>query len=148
MKRDKQKFYIVRGDILPESMYKTALVKEMLARGEAKDVKDAVGKLGLARSTFYKYRDGIFSFFDANSLKILNISLSLEHISGVLSGVLNCIASLNANVLTINQSLPLHDVAYVTLSLSIEEMKVSVDDLLLRLKSLKGVQRVEIVGRS
>jgi len=146
MKRDKKKFYIIREDILPESIYKTVLAKEMLARGEAGDIQGAVNRLGIARSTFYKYKDGIHPFFDAGNSEIINILLSLDHVAGVLSGVLNCIASLKANVLTINQSLPLHDIAYVTVSLNIEEMEASVDTLLSKLKGLKGVRRVEIIG--
>lgn len=142
------KFYMVREDILPDSIRKTAAVKQMLARGEAVNVLDAVEKLGIARSTYYKYKDGVFPFFNADSMAIINISLMLKHISGILSGVLNCIAGLQGNVLTINQNLPLHGVAYVTLSISTEEMIMSVDELLLRLESLSGVINAEIVGKS
>ncbi|NLB88599.1 MAG: ACT domain-containing protein [Syntrophomonadaceae bacterium] len=144
----KKKYYMVREDILPESIRKTAMAKEMLARGEAENILDAVDKLGIARSTYYKYKDGVFSFFNAENMEILNISLMLTHVSGVLSGVLNCIASLGANVLTINQNLPLHGVAYVTLSLSIEDMNVTVEELLEKLSGLHGVQEVQLVGKS
>ncbi|MGR6836492.1 ACT domain-containing protein [Syntrophomonas erecta] len=144
----KEEFYLVREDILPESIRKTAMAKEMLACGEADSIQDAVDKLEMARSTYYKYKDGVFSFFNADNVNILNISLLLKHISGVLSGVLNCVASLNASVLTINQNLPIHGVAYVTLSLSVDEMVVSVDDMLERLKQLDGVINVEVVGKS
>lgn len=144
----KKKYFMVREDILPESIRKTAMAKEMLARGEAENILDAVDKLGIARSTYYKYKDGVFSFFNAENMEILNISLMLTHISGVLSGVLNCIASLGANVLTINQNLPLHGVAYVTLSLSIEDMDVTVEVLLEKLSELHGVQEVQLVGKS
>lgn len=144
----KEKYYMVREDILPESIRKTAMAKEMLARGEAENILDAVDKLGIARSTYYKYKDGVFSFFNAENMEIINISLMLTHKSGVLSGVLNCIASLGANVLTINQNLPLHGVAYVTLSLSIEDMNVTVEVLLAKLAELNGVQQVQLVGKS
>ncbi|MGI5922155.1 MAG: ACT domain-containing protein [Syntrophomonadaceae bacterium] len=146
-KRDK-KFYMVSEDILPESILNTALAKEMLAKGEAENILDAVDKIGMARSTFYKYRDGVYSFFTAENLNIINISMMLKNVSGVLSGVLNCVAALEANVLTINQNLPIHGVAYVTLSISVEDMTVSIDDLLEALKRLNGVINVEIVGKS
>lgn len=143
-----KKYYMVREDILPESILKTALAKEMLANGEAENIIEAVDRLGMARSTFYKYKDGVFSFFNADTLNIINISLLLQNMSGVLSGVLNCIASLKANVLTINQNLPLHGVAYVTLAVSIDEMIVSVDELLNELEKREGVKTVEIIGKS
>jgi chorismate mutase len=143
-----KKYYLVREDILPESIQKTAAVKEMLLRGEADSIQAAVDRVGIARSTYYKYKDGVFPFFNADNMAIINISLLLQHISGILSGVLNCIAQLQGNVLTINQNLPLHGAAYVTLSISIEEMTVAVDELLARLQSLNGVISTEIVGKS
>jgi chorismate mutase len=141
------KYYLVRDDILPEAIVKTAQVKEMLAKGDAESVLDAVNKLGLARSTFYKYKDGVNAFFDAKSLEIINISLLLRHISGILSGVLNSIAAYRGNVLTINQNLPLNGMALVTISLSVEELSISVEELMTHLGGLNGVVRAEIVGR-
>jgi chorismate mutase len=146
-KRDK-KFYMVSEDILPESILNTAVAKEMLAKGEADNIMEAVDKVGMARSTFYKYKDGVYSFFNAENLNIINISMMLKNTSGVLSGVLNSVASLEANVLTINQNLPIHGVAYVTLSISVEEMTVSIDNLLAALKELTGVITAEIIGKS
>ena len=148
MVKAEKKIYLVREDILPESILKTALAKEMLASGEVEGILEAVKRVGIARSTFYKYKDGVFSFFDAENMSIINISLLLRHISGILSGVLNCIASLQANVLTINQNLPLHGVAYVTLSLNIDEVSVSVEEMLNQLRALDGVLNVEVVGKS
>ncbi len=142
-----KRYYLVREDILPESILKTAQVKDMLANGGAGSVSEAVEKLGLARSTFYKYKDGVNTFFDAKSLEIINISLLLRHISGILSGVLNCIAAYHGNVLTINQNLPLNGAALVTISISTEELSISVNELIRHLSELKGVVRAEIVGR-
>lgn len=146
--KDKNKFYMVRADLLPESIYKTALAKEMLASGEVNNIQEAIARLGMARSTYYKYKDGVFSFRNADNLGIINISLLLRNESGVLSAVLNCIAQLKGNILTINQNLPLHGVAYVTLSLGMEEAVLSVNEMLTRLNRIDGVINVEIIGKS
>ncbi|HWP96626.1 MAG TPA: ACT domain-containing protein [Syntrophomonadaceae bacterium] len=148
MPRDEKRFFMVREDVLPDSIRKTALVKEMLARGEASNILEAVEQFDIARSTFYKYRDGVCSFFNAENMNIMTISLLLQHISGILSGVLNCIASLNGNILTINQNLPLNGEAMVTISVSAEEMVVTEDEFLLQLRHQPGVVNVELVGRS
>lgn len=145
---EEKKFYIVREDILPESILKTALAKDMLSKGEAENILDAVDKLGMARSTFYKYKDGIFSFFNADNLNIINISLLLKNKPGVLSLVLNSIAEMRGNILTINQNLPLHGVALVTISVSLEGMLVSPDYFIKTLRYLEGVVNVEIVGKT
>ena len=57
-----KRYFLVREDILPESILKTVQVKEMLASGSVASVSEAVEKLGLARSTYYKYRDGVHAF--------------------------------------------------------------------------------------
>ncbi len=143
-----KKFYMVRADILPDSIRKTAEAKEMLVRGEAPNIQDAVDGVGIARSTYYKYKDGVFAIFNAESMEIVNISLLLKHVPGVLSGVLNNIAGMNGNILTINQNLPMHGAAYLTISVSVEDMTVSVDKLLKNLADLNGVLEVEVVGKS
>ncbi|MGI6453832.1 MAG: ACT domain-containing protein [Syntrophomonadaceae bacterium] len=141
-------FYMVRKDMLPEAMYKTVLAKEMLSRGEAASVEEAVQKLGFSRSTYYKYKDVVFSFFSAQELKILNLLLLLDHKSGILSGVLNCIAKFKANILTINQNLPFRGVAYVTISVAVDNISEPVDKLLSELRETAGVLSVKIIGRS
>ncbi|CFX20810.1 ACT domain [Syntrophomonas zehnderi OL-4] len=146
--KSNKKFYMVREDMLPNSIVKTAMVKEMLAGGEADSINEAVDRLQMARSTYYKYKDGVFPFFNAENMNIINISLLLRNVSGVLSSVLNCIANLQGNVLTINQNLPLHGVAYVTLSMSMEDILVPVDDILDKLQDIDGVINVELIGKS
>jgi chorismate mutase len=146
--KETKKFYMVREDILPESILKTVIAKEMLASGEAENIIEAVDSLGMARSTYYKYKDGIFSFFNADNLNIINLSLLLRNTAGVLSEVLNRVAALLGNILTINQNLPLHGVAQVTLSISLEDMQISVEELLSELNHLEGVMNAEIVGKS
>lgn len=148
MAKVNKKFYMVREDILPGSMLKTAIAKEMLASGEVGNIMEAVDKLGMARSTFYKYKDGIYSFFNADNLNIINIAMILKHKPGVLSGVLNCVASLRANVLTLNQNLPIQEVAYVTISVNVEEMTMPIDKLLDELRMMDGVISAEIIGKS
>lgn len=145
--RNKQ-FYIVSKEILPEAILKTAQVKEILSRKEALTVNEAVEKAGLSRSAFYKYRDGVFPFFQASKEKIVTFSLILEHRTGVLSDVLNTVARMKGNVLTINQGIPLQGTAVLTLSLDTHEVTGDMEELLEELLNVKGVKKVEIVGQS
>ena len=81
---DKSTFYLVREEILPEAIKKTIKVKEILKRGEVKTINEAVEKMGLSRSAYYKYKDYVFPFYEASKDKIITLSLLLEHKSGVL----------------------------------------------------------------
>jgi len=44
--------YIVSRDILPEAILKTAQAKDLLVRGDALTVNEAVDKVGISRSAF------------------------------------------------------------------------------------------------
>jgi len=143
-----KKFYMVSKEILPEAILKTALVKELLARGEALTVNEAVDKVGISRSAFYKYRDGVFPFYQASKEKIITVSLNLEHRTGVLSNVLNAVALLKGNILTINQGLPLQNMANVTMSIDTMEVLGDIEELIQRLQQIDGVKKVELVGQS
>lgn len=147
MKKNCQ-FYIVSDDILPEAMIKTAQAKEILAKGEAETINQAVDMVGLSRSAFYKYRDGIFPFYQELKEKIITLNMILDHKSGVLSGVINTIAKVQGNILTINQGLPLQGMANVTVSLETAQMQVSIPDLLDCLLSIPGVLKAKLVGQS
>ena len=56
-----ERYFIVREDILPEAIVKTIQVKEMLRRGDAATVHEATERVGLSRSAFYKYKDGVYT---------------------------------------------------------------------------------------
>jgi chorismate mutase len=142
-----KRFYLVRDDILPESIRKTAEAKEILARNEAATVNEAVEKVGLSRSAFYKYKNGVLPINSA-ATKIITVSLLLEHRLGILSQVLQAISEVNGNILTINQSIPLQGVANVTISIETAHMEVDLEDLIGKINQLTGVQKIEIIGNN
>jgi len=143
------KFYLVRADILPEAILKTAQAKDLIGKRKVETVNQAVDKIGLSRSAFYKYRDGVFPLQDP-PLKgtIVSLSMLLEDQAGILSQVLNTIAMANANILTINQNIPLQGVGHVTISVEIAQMSISLDNLLKNLNDLTGVAKLELIGQA
>jgi len=146
--KDSKKYYIVQEEILPDAIRKTALAKELLAKGEAFTVNEAAESVGLSRSAFYKYKDGVFPFYEASQGKIITLTLLLEHRSGVLSTVLNTIAGSRGNILTINQGLPLQGMADASISIETKEMLEGIEPLITTIKDVPGVLKVEMVGQS
>ncbi|WP_123041279.1 ACT domain-containing protein [Cohnella candidum] len=142
-----ERYYAVREDLLPEGILKTEQAKELLRRGEADTVHEAAERVGLSRSAFYKYKDGVYLLEQAAREKIATLSLDLEHRSGVLSKVLGLLASLEGNVLTIHQSIPLQGLANVVVSLETSGLQGTLQDLLDRLRREGGVKRAAVVGR-
>lgn len=140
-------FYLVREEILPEAIKKTIKVKELLKRGEVKTINEAVEMMDLSRSAYYKYKDYVFPFYEASREKIISLSFLLDHRAGVLSRVLNSIASDGGSVLTINQGIPLQGVANVTLSIETKDLLVDLEALLDKLRMIEGVKRLEVLGQ-
>jgi chorismate mutase len=148
MKNEKldKKFYLIREDVLPEAMKKTLDVKEMLERGKAESIWDAVQQVDLSRSAYYKYRDTVFPFSTIVKERLVTLFFHLEDRSGTLSKLLGVVASSGCNVLTIHQTIPLQGRANVTLSLNTTEISTDIDELLLELRKLEFVEKVEVLG--
>lgn len=142
-----ERYYAVREDLLPEGILKTEQVKELLRRGEAATVHEAAERVGLSRSAFYKYKDGVYTLEQTSRERIVTLSMDLEHRSGVLSKVLGALAASEGNVLTISQSIPLQGLANVVVSLDTSSMKGELAGLLDQLKGIDGMKRAAVVGR-
>lgn len=140
------KFYLVREDVLPEAMQKTLDAKELLERGKVDSVWDAVHEVDLSRSAFYKYRDTVFPFHTMVKEKLVTLFFHLEDRSGTLSQLLQVVAENGCNILTIHQTIPLQGKANVTLSINMNEMNVTIDEFLSRLRKLEFVDKVEVLG--
>ncbi|MBO0960734.1 ACT domain-containing protein [Neobacillus sp. MM2021_6] len=141
-----KKYYLIREDVLPEAMKKTIDAKEMLERGKAESIAEAVQKVDLSRSAFYKYRDTVFPFSTIQKEKIISLFFHLEDYSGTLSKLLSVVAASGCNVLTIHQTIPLQGRANVTLSLNTSNITTNLDDLLTNLRKLEFVEKVEVLG--
>ncbi|KHF42018.1 ACT domain-containing protein [Halalkalibacter okhensis] len=142
----RKSFYLVREDMLTEAMEKTLAAKELLELGKVKKINEAVNKVGLSRSAFYKYKDGIFPFHKVVKEKIITLSIILVDRSGSLSQLLGKVAETGANVLTINQTIPLQGRAHMTLSIDTAPMKLDLDELMDWIVGLEAVEKVELVG--
>ena len=146
MAHSEDPFYLATAYVLPEAIQKTIEAKRMLETGEAHTVQEAVEKAGISRSSFYKYRDSVFPFNAMMKEKIITLSLTLEHRSGVLSSVLGYLASLGCNVLTIHQTIPLQGVANVALSVDTAQVTKRVTEITEGLQELPGVRSAILVA--
>ena len=140
-------YYLVKEDILPSAIKNTIKVKEMLRRHDNMTINDAVSKMGLSRSAYYKYKDFVLPFYEASINKIVSVSFVLDNKQGVLSNVLNMISEDKGNVLTINQGIPLQGVAVATISIETKNMNIDLEALLDKLRLVNGVRRLEVIGQ-
>lgn len=148
MGKYRKDFLLVSKHILPEAILKTAQAKELLAKTDTLTINEACERVDISRSAFYKYKDGVFPFYEASKEAIITLSLILVDKAGILSNVLNFIASAEANVLTINQGIPLQGIANVSISIEIKDMGETVESLLANLADLEGVRKIELIAKS
>ena len=146
MNKTDKKFFLVREDVLPEAMQKTLAAKELIERGKAESVWEAVHRVDLSRSAFYKYRDTVFPFHTVVKERLITLFFYLEDRSGTLSELLGTVASSGCNIMTIHQTIPLQGRANVTLSLNTAGMTMHIDDLLSKLRKMEFVEKVEMLG--
>ena len=140
------KYYLVEAGVLPEVVAKVVEAKELLETGEVKTVGQAVARVNISRSAFYKYKDAVRAFHDMSQSAFVTFSLELKDRQGVLSSVLAIFAGNGANILTINQSIPTSGVAPVTITAVTEHMRISMDAFLTALRATPGVLRVHIMA--
>ncbi|MBZ5749392.1 ACT domain-containing protein [Metabacillus rhizolycopersici] len=140
-------FFLVREDILPEVMKKTLEVKMLIERGKVDSVAEAVQRVDMSRSAFYKYRDAVFPFHTIVKEKLITLFFHLEDRSGTLSDLLAVVANAGCNILTIHQTIPIQGRANVTLSLNTNGMTEDINLLMAELRRLEFVDKVEILGQ-
>ena len=147
-KLKKDKFYLVQEDILPEAIKKTIKVKEILKLGEAKTINEAVERMDLSRSAYYKYKDYVFPFYEIAQGKIVSITVSMSNDPGMLSSILRAIAKSNGSILTINQDIPLQGIANVTIAFETKDLSTTLEECLDNIRSIRGILKVEILGQA
>ena len=146
MPTSKNRYYLVDAGALPEVFVKVTQAKELLETGSARTVAEAVERVDLSRSAFYKYKDAIRPFRDMKRDSIVTFTAILYDNPGVLASLLTIFTASGANILTINQSIPTDGAALVTISVTTENMTAGTDELMGALKSAQGVITVDIVA--
>ena len=139
-------YYIVDAEALPEIFRKVVDARRMLDTGEAETVNQAVQLAGISRSAFYKYKDAVRPFQDMLHGRIVTFQIMLKDEPGILSHVLNLFAGSGANILTINQGIPINGCAVVTVNSETSGLEGSLQELLARLNGAEGVLRGEILA--
>lgn len=138
-------YLIVDSTVLPDVFEKVIETKKLLNTNEVSGITEATAKVGISRSTYYKYCNHVFKLSENNIGSKATLSLNLKHKSGTLSSILDIIAEYNGNILTITQDTPVNNNAKVTLKFNISELKISFNELIDELKTLDGVMNLSIL---
>ena len=145
--REQSEFYVVKGKALPEVLKKVADAKRLLEGDESMSVQEASERVGISRSSFYKYKDDIHLFHETALGRTITFFIRMEDSPGHLADVLSVIANYQANILTIHQSIPVNGVAMLTISTEVREGTGDFSKMLAEIEALEAVHSVKIVSR-
>lgn len=140
----KVNYLLVDMSILPDVYTRVIKAKNYLQSGEAANASQAAKMAGISRSAYYKYKDKIFEYSEQGE-DVSTINAKLRDNAGVLSSVMNELYMAGANILAVNQSIPVNDVADVSITVRLSDADVSKSDVEQKIKSIVGVISAEIV---
>lgn len=139
-------YVMVDVKALPEVFAKVLHAKLLLAKGMAKSSADACRMADVSRGAFYKYKDAVFMLDTKQAEKPQTLYLRLSDEPGVLSAVLSFLYEGGANILTVNQNIPVDLVAAVTISFRLDRPEGELERLLDKLAGQSGVIEVKLIS--
>ena len=140
------KYYVVSSDILPDVLEQVIEARNLLESGKVKRISEAVKVVGISRGTYYKYKDAVYAFNQEQTRRKAVITMVISSEKGSLSKVLNLVSAKGANVLVINQTVPINGIHTLSLTLDINDMEVSIDTFLSLLEHLSVLQKVDLIS--
>ncbi len=144
---DKTCYYVLKEKAVPEVLLKVIEAKRLIESGKAPSVQEATEAVGISRSSFYKYKDDILPYHDNERGKPITMVIQLDDEPGLLSSVLQAIASFKINILTIHQSIPINGIASLTLSIDVFNTVRNVDDIVSAIEAVEGIHYVKIIAK-
>ena len=147
MTEEKTKYFVVKQKAVPEVLLKVVEAKKLLESEQAATVQEAAERVWISRSSFYKYKDDIFPFYDNTKGKTVTFVLQMNDEQGLLSDLLHVVAVYKANILTIHQSIPVNGVATLTLSVEVRANTGNISEMVAEMEARQGIHYVKILAR-
>lgn len=135
-----QQFYLVDFSILPEAIKKTIRVKEMLKSGSSGTINEAVHKVNMSRSAYYKYKDHVASADDDKEDRVVVLFIIMQDDMAVFGRILRRIAKEKQEVLSVNRTKISEKLYSSVIPLKTKESAGDMESLYEALKETKGIQ--------
>lgn len=140
----KKSYLLVDAAVAPDVFLKVVEAKNKLASGKCRTINEAIEAVKISRSAFYKYKNYVFAYSETSREKIITLFFTLEDVAGILSDILRVLASFGANVLTINQNIPVNGIANITVSFRTD--LEGIDDIVDGLYGIEGINKIDVLA--
>ncbi len=140
-------YFVVRTGALPEVLKKVVEVKRLLETEKGLSVAEATERVNISRSSFYKYKEDIFPFYDSSKGKTVTIIVEMRDVLGNLAKICSTVSSYNATNRTWQQSAPLYACAPRWLSSPVREDTSDINAMIHEIEALPNIQYVKILAQ-
>ena len=137
-----QEFLIIDKSILPEHFGMVIEIKELI--NNSYKISDACKKVGLSRSTFYKYKDYVFLTSGLNSKKA-NLLVKMKE-KGSFIELLTFLEELNIKTLNIHKEALVNGVQEIFLTVSTNNIIADFNDVVKDLRKVNCVKEVLLLA--
>ena len=144
---ERTKYFVLKQKAVPEVLLKVVEAKRLLESEKAMTVQEASDRVGISRSSFYKYKVDFFPFHDNAKGRTITLVLQMDDERGLLSDILHIVAVYKANILTIHQSIPVGNLASLTLSVEVRPDTGDISRMVEEMEAQKGIHYVKIIAR-
>lgn len=144
---EKTSYFVLKEKAVPDVLLRVVEAKRLLESEKVASVQEAAERVGISRSSFYKYKDDIFPFHENSKGKTITMVLQMDDEPGLLSVVLRTVAEYHANILTIHQSIPVNGIASLSLSIDVFPATGDVEVMKNSIESVQGIHYAKILAR-
>ena len=141
------KYYVLKERAVPEVLIKVVEAKRLLESGQAESIQDAAERVGISRSSFYKYKDDISVFHNKEQGKLTTIIIQVDDGPGMFSRILSEINEHQVNILNIHQGISINGVANLMLVLEAPEDAEYIPDIVDNIGKQEGVHYAKILAK-
>ena len=89
---EQTKYFVLKQKAVPEVLLKVVEAKRLIDSERALTIQEATEKVGISRSSFYKYKDDIFPFYENAKGRTITMVLQMDDEQGLLSDLLHIVA--------------------------------------------------------
>lgn len=140
-------YFVVRTKALPTVLKKVVEVKSILESEKGISIAEATERAGISRSSFYKYKEDIFPFYDSSKGKTVTLVIQMRDELGYLSKICSKISEYRANILTIHQSIPVNSIVTLSVSIEVREDTSDINTMIREIEEWSNIQYVKILSQ-
>ena len=140
-------YFVVRTKALPTVLKKVVEVKSLIESEKGISIAEATERAGISRSSFYKYKEDIFPFYDSTKGKTVTLVIQMRDELGYLSKICSKISEYRANILTIHQSIPINSIVTLTVSIEVREDTSDINTMIREIEEWPNIQYVKILSQ-